>query len=47
MTNEQKEQYYKLLKQKHTQTNWNNLESIKEYNRYARELRKSYEENWN
>jgi len=35
-----REEYYELLKQKHEQTDWNNLESIKAYNEYARELRK-------
>ena len=31
---------YELLKEKHAQTNWENLESIREYNEYARMLRK-------
>ena len=35
-----REEYYALLKEKHAQTNWNDLESIKAYNAYARELRK-------
>lgn len=34
-----KEEYYELLKKKHEQTNWNNLESIKRYNEYTRMLR--------
>lgn len=33
------EEYYRLLKEKHEQTNWNNLQSIKAYNEYARMLR--------
>lgn len=35
-----REQYYKLLEQKHQQTDWNSLASIKAYNEYARQLRK-------
>lgn len=35
-----RDEYYRLLKKKHEQTNWNNLESIKAYNEYARQLRK-------
>lgn len=37
---------YEILKVMHDNTDWNNLSSIKEYNRVARELRKmlSYEE---
>jgi len=34
-----REEMYDLLKQKHDQTDWNSLQSIKEYNRYARLLR--------
>ena len=34
-----REEYYELLKVKHDQTDWNNLDSIKAYNEYARELR--------
>jgi len=33
------EEYYALLKERHEQTDWNNLDSIKAYNEYARELR--------
>ena len=32
-------EYYELLKEKHEQTNWDDLRSIKEYNEYARLLR--------
>ena len=37
---------YEILKVMHDNTDWNNLNSVKEYNRVARELRKmlSYEE---
>ena len=34
------EQMYKLLEKKHKETDWNNLQSIKAYNEYARMLRK-------
>ena len=34
-----KEQYYEALKKKHEQTNWDDLQSIKAYNEYARMLR--------
>lgn len=40
-----REQYYELLKEKHDQTDWNDIESIKEYNEYARQLRKELYEN--
>lgn len=33
------EEYYKRLAEKHRETDWKSLESVKEYNRYARELR--------
>lgn len=39
-----REEYYELLKEKHQQTDWTNLDSIKEYNEYARELRKQLNE---
>lgn len=39
-----KEEYYKLLKEKHEQTNWNNLKSVKRYNEYARMLRQLLED---
>lgn len=39
-----REEYYRLLKEKHEQTNWNNLESIKAYNEYARQLRHEMED---
>ena len=39
-----REEYYELLKKKHQQTDWTNLDSIKEYNEYARELRKQLNE---
>ena len=38
------EEYYELLKKKHAETDWNNLESIKKYNEYARILRSMLEE---
>ena len=38
-----REKYYALLKKKISETNFDNLESIKEYNRYAMELRKQIE----
>ncbi len=34
-----KEEYYELLKKKHEQTNWNDLNSVKRYNEYVRMLR--------
>ena len=33
------EEYYAELKERHEQTDWNNLDSIKAYNQYARSLR--------
>ena len=39
-----RKEYYELLKEKHKNTDWNNLESIKEYNRYARMLREMLDE---
>ena len=38
-----REEYYALLKEKISETNFDNLESIKGYNRYAIELRKHIE----
>lgn len=38
------EEMYKILKDLHEKTDWNNLESIKRYNQTARELRKIVEE---
>lgn len=38
-----REEMYELLKIKKEQTNWDNLQSIKEYNEYARMLRSQYE----
>ena len=35
-----KDEYYKLLAKKHKMTDWNNLKSIKQYNEYAKQLRK-------
>lgn len=32
-------EYYKLLEKKHKETDWKNLNSIKAYNEYARQLR--------
>lgn len=39
-----REEMYKLLEKKHKETDWNNLQSIKAYNEYARMLRKLVEE---
>ena len=39
-----REQMYGLLKEKAAQTDWNNLQSIKAYNEYARMLRHMIEE---
>ena len=39
-----REEYYELLKKKHQQTDWTNLESIRAYNEYVRELRKQLSE---
>lgn len=39
-----RDEYYRLLKKKHKQTDWSNLASIKAYNEYARQLRKQIEE---
>lgn len=33
------EQYFELIKIKHSQTDWNSLASIKAYNEYVRQLR--------
>lgn len=38
-----REELYEMLKQRWEQVNKNNLEEIKSYNRWARELRKEYE----
>ena len=38
------EEMYALLAEKHKQTDWNDLQSIKEYNEYARMLRKQLNE---
>lgn len=39
-----REEMYKLLEKKHKETDWNNLQSIKAYNEYARMLRKLVDE---
>lgn len=40
-----REEYYAALAKKHEQTDWNNKESVRAYNEYARTLRKLiYEE---
>lgn len=39
------DEYYELLKIKHAETDWSNLESIKAYNEYARQLRKELHKN--
>lgn len=33
------ELYYRLLEEKRKATDWSNLQSVKEYNRYADDLR--------
>ena len=38
------EVYYHLLEKKHEQTDWKDLQSIKAYNAYARQLRKQLNE---
>ena len=42
MTSEEAKEYFRLLKEKHEQTDWKDRESIKEYNRYVQELKKQY-----
>lgn len=37
------EKYYELLKKKHEETDWNNLQSVIAYNEYARMLRRQME----
>ena len=39
-----RDEYYTLLDEKHKQTDWNNIESVRAYNEYARMLRKQMEE---
>ena len=39
-----REEYYAALAEKHKQTDWNDLESIRAYNEYARQLRKELSE---
>lgn len=34
-----RDEYYELLEKKYKETDWENLESVKEYNRYAKMLR--------
>lgn len=36
-------EYYAALAKRHEQTDWNNLESVRAYNEYARMLRKQME----
>lgn len=38
-----RDEMYRLLEKKHKETDWNNLQSIKAYNEYARMLRKLLE----
>lgn len=38
-----REEMYRLLEEKKKSVNWDNLQSIKEYNEYARMLRSQYE----
>jgi hypothetical protein len=40
-----REEMYALLKEKKAETDWNDPQSIHEYNEYARQLRSEYE--WN
>lgn len=40
-----REEYYTLLAEKHKQTDWNNRESVRAYNEYARTLRKQVIDN--
>jgi len=35
-----REEYYKALEEKYKKTDWSNRQSVKEYNEYARQLRK-------
>lgn len=37
-------EYYTALAERHKQTDWNNLESVRAYNEYARMLRKQMED---
>lgn len=37
-------EYYAALAERHKQTDWNNLESVRAYNEYARMLRKQMED---
>lgn len=37
------DEYYRLLHERHAQTNWNDLERVKAYNEYARQLRSQLE----
>ena len=39
-----REEYYHLLEKKHEQTDWKDLQSIKAYHAYARQLRKQLNE---
>ena len=39
-----RDEYYELLKKKHEQTDWNDLDSIRAYNEYARMLRQMLRE---
>lgn len=39
-----REEMYKLLEKKHKETDWNNLQSIKAYNEYAKMLRHMLDE---
>ncbi len=38
-----REEYYKLLQEKHQQTDWNDPEQVRQYNEYARRLRSQME----
>lgn len=39
-----REEYYKSLAEKHKQTDWNDLASIRAYNEYAKMLRQQLSE---
>lgn len=38
-----RDEMYELLKRKFEETNWKDLESIRQYNEYARQVRSEYE----
>ncbi len=38
------EEYYQFLKERYEKTDWDDLQSVKAYNEYARQLRSMLEE---